>query len=185
MITYKDIYEAAKKERYSEKLQPIQKNFVKEVSKYIEEKKTAASKEGDVFSDVILKTKKQLENAVTLFQELLRRRRKKILTLALIASETGISKQDFSNMLLIEKELFDEFIKSIEEADKKVNNILNGGKEDEEKENMLVVFLEEVNEFKSPEGEKFGPFSVGEFSNLPKRIAQIFLEDNVAESMDK
>jgi len=93
MITYKDIYEAAKKERYSEKLQPISKNFVREVSNYLEEKKIAASKEGGIFSDVLIKTKKQLENAVTLFQELLRRRRKKILNLVLIASETGISKQ--------------------------------------------------------------------------------------------
>ena len=78
MITYKDIYEAAKKERYSEKLQPIPKSFVKDVSKYLKDKKAAASKDEDVFSDVLLKTKKQLENAVTLFQELLRRRRKKI-----------------------------------------------------------------------------------------------------------
>ncbi len=185
MITYKDIYEAAKKERYSEKLQPIQKSFIREVSKYLDEKKSAASKEGDVFSDVLVKTKKQLENAVTLFQELLRRRRKKIMSLALIASETGISKQDFSNMLLVEKELFEELMKAIEESDKKVSNLLNGGKEENEKENILVVFLEDVNEFKSPEGENFGPFSIGQFSNLPKRIAKIFLEDHVAESMEK
>ena len=185
MITYKDIYEAAKKERYSEKLQPIAKNFVKEVSKYLEEKKAASSKEGDVFSDVTIKTKKQLENAVTLFQELLRRRRKKILNLVLIASETGISKQDFANMLLVEKELFEEFMKSIESADRKLNNLLSGGQEVETQENMLVVFLEDVNEFKSPEGEKFGPYATGQFSNLPKKIAQIFLADNVAESMEK
>jgi len=158
---------------------------VKEVSKYLEEKKAASSKEGDIFSDILLKTKKQLENAVTLFQELLRRRRKKILNLVLIASETGISKQDFSNMLLVEKELFEEFMKSIESSDKKLNNLLNGGKEEETPENMLVVFLEDVNEFKSPEGEKFGPYTIGEFSNLPKQIAQIFLEDKVAESMEK
>ncbi len=185
MITYKDIYEAAKKERYSEKLQPIQKNFVKEVSNYLDEKKSASSQEGDVFSDVLLKAKKQLENAVTLVQELMRRRRKKILNLVLIASETGISRQDFNNMLLFEKELFEELMKAIETSDKKMNNILNGGKEESEKENMLVVFLEDVNEFKSPEGEKFGPYSAGQFSNLPKRIAQIFLSDNVAESMEK
>ena len=88
-------------------------------------------------------------------------------------------------MLLVEKELFEEFMKSIESSDKKLNNLLNGGKEEETPENMLVVFLEDVNEFKSPEGEKFGPYTIGEFSNLPKQIAQIFLEDKVAESMEK
>lgn len=184
MITYKDIYEAAKKERYSEKLQPIHKNFVKEVSKYLKDKKAVASKEDDVFSDVLLKTKKQLENAVTLFQELLRRRRKKILNLVLIASETGISKQDFNNMLLVEKNLFEELMKNIESSNKKLNEMLNSGKDEETKENVLVVFLEDVNEFKSPEGDTYGPYSIGEFSNLPERIAKIFLQDKVAESME-
>ncbi|PJE81081.1 hypothetical protein COU58_04375 [Candidatus Pacearchaeota archaeon CG10_big_fil_rev_8_21_14_0_10_32_42] len=183
MITYKDIYEAAKKERYSEKLQPVPKNFVREISKYLEEKKSAASKEENTFSDILIKTKKQLENAFTLFHELLRRRRKKILNLVLIASETGISKQDFNNMLLIEKELFEEFMKSIEVSDKKLGNLLSGEKE-EITQNVLVVFLEDVNEFNSPEGEKFGPYSAGQFSNLPKNIAQIFLSDKLAESME-
>jgi len=185
MITYKDIYEAAKKERYSEKLQPIPKNFVKEVSKYLKDKKAVASKGEDVFSDVLLKTKKQLENAVTLFQELLRRRRKKILNLVLIASETGISKQDFNNMLLVEKNLFEELMKNIESSDKKLNEMLNSRGDEETKENVFVVFLEDVNEFKSPEGDTYGPYSVGEFSNLPERIAKIFLQDKVAESMEK
>ena len=185
MITYKDIYEAAKKERYSESLQPISKNFVKEVSSYLNEKQVAASKEGDVFSDVLVKTKKQLENAVTLFQELLRRRRKKILNLVLIASETGISKQDFNNMLLVEKNLFEEMIKCIEVSDKKLNEMLHSEKSEEESENMLIVFLENVNEFNSPTGEKYGPFATGDFSNLPKEIAQIFISDGVAESLEK
>ena len=42
-----------------------------------------------------------------LFKELMLRRRKKILNLVLIAAETGISKQDFNNMLSLEKEKID------------------------------------------------------------------------------
>jgi len=184
MITYRDIYEAAKKERYSEKLQPIPKNFVKEVSKYLKDKKAAASKEEGHFSDVLVKTKKQLENAVTLFQELLRRRRKKIFNLVLIANETGISKQDFNNMLLIEKSLFEETMKCLEESDKKLSRALNSGEDENLHENMLIVFLEDINEFESPDGEKYGPYTVGQFSNLPREIAQIFLSDKIAESME-
>jgi len=81
MITYNDIYEAARKERYSEQLQPLPKNFISEVSDYLREKRDIASKDNDVFSDVIIKTKKQLENAITLFKELILRRKKKILSL--------------------------------------------------------------------------------------------------------
>ncbi len=183
MITYKDIYEAAKKERYSEGLQPIPKSFVKDVAKYLKDKREASSKDDDVFSDVLLKTKKQLENAITLFQELLRRRRKKILNLVLIASETGISKQDFDNMLLVEKALFEDLMKCIESSDKKLNVILNGGEDSSQMNNVLVVFLEAVESFASPEGENYGPYDSGQFVNLPLNIAKVFLEDKTAEEM--
>ncbi|MDA3837133.1 MAG: hypothetical protein PF542_05925 [Nanoarchaeota archaeon] len=185
MITYKDIYEAAKKERYSENLQPISKGFVGDVSKYLKEKKDAASKGGQVFSDALIKTKKQLENAITLFQELLRRRRKKILNLVLIASDTGISKQDFENMLLVEKGLFEDLIKCIERSDKKLNEMLSGERDDELNGNCLIVFTEEVADFVAPTGETFGPYTVGQFANIPKEIANIFVEDKKAELRDK
>ena len=185
MITYKDIYEAAKKERYSESLQPIPKNFVKEVAKYLKEKKDASINGEDVFSDVLVKTKKQLENAITLFQELLRRRRKKILNLVLIASETGISKQDFENMFLFEKSLFEDLMQCVEKSDKKVGELLNGQKEEVLQKNSLIVFLEDTPEFVAPSGEKYGPYDSGQYVNLPKDLAGIFLEDGKAKLMEK
>lgn len=181
MITYKDIYDVAKRERYSESLQPIPKNFVKEVAQYLKEKKEVASKDNDVFSEVLLKTKKQLENAVTLFQEILRRRRKKILNLVLIASETGISKQDFNNMLLIEKALFENFLKDIEKSDKELNGFLNGDKHEKDSENEMIVFLEDVQEFVNVDGEKMGPYLQGQIVNIPKGISKIFIQDGIAE----
>jgi len=96
MITYNDIYEAARKERYSDQLQNLPKNFIDEVADYLKDKKEISAKQDSDFSDVILKTKKQLENAITLFKELMLRRRKKILNLVLIAAETGISKQEYA-----------------------------------------------------------------------------------------
>ena len=79
MITYNDIYEASRKERFSESLQPLPKTFVNEVSDYFRDKKEIASKDDEGFSDVIMKTKKQLENARIIFKELMRIRRKKLL----------------------------------------------------------------------------------------------------------
>lgn len=185
MITYRDIYEAAKKERYSENLQPISKNFVRDVSKYLKEKREAASRDEVVFSDALLKTKKQLENAITLFQELLRRRRKKILNLVLIASETGVSKQDFENMFLIEKSLFEDLVQCIDRSDKKLNELLSGKKEDEVQSNMMIMFTEVVSEVVAPSGDRFGPYSVGDFANIPKEVAGIFVEDGKATIMEK
>ena len=179
MITYNDIYEAARKERYSEQLQQLPKNFVNEVSDYLNEKREIASKENDVFSDVIVKTKKQLENAITFFKELIRRRKEKILRLVLIAAETGISKQDFENMLPFEKNLFEEFMKSIDASEKKLNDILNGNKE--EQKNELIVFREFVGEFVGLNGEKMGAYEKGQIVNIPKEIAKILVDSGKAE----
>jgi DNA replication initiation complex subunit (GINS family) len=182
MITYNDIYEAARKERYSDQLQPLPKNYVEDVSEYLREKKEISMKEDNSFSDIIIKTKKQLENAITLFKELMLRRRKKILNLVLIAAETGISKQDFENMLTLEKNIFEEIMKCVEVSDKKLDQILNG--KDEKTQNELVVFKERVAEFVDLEGEKMGPYDAGQIANLPKEIAKILIEDGKADLIE-
>ena len=184
MIVYNDIYEAARKERYSEQLQKLPKKFLEEVSSYLKEKKEIASKEDDAFSDVIVKTKKQLENAITLFKELILRRRKKILNLVLIAAETGISKKDFDNMLTFEKELFEDLMKCIDESDKKLNKSLNKIKEEEQK-NELITFITDVEEFVGLTGEKMGPYEKGQIANIPKEIAKILIDDGKVEVIEK
>jgi len=185
MITYSDIYEAARKERYSEQLQKLSVNFIKDVAEYLKEKKQIASKKGDEFSDEILKTKKQLETAITFFKELIRRRKKKILELVLIAAETGISKQDFDNMLTFEKTLFEDLMKCIDSSDKLLNKILNGKNNDEEQKNDLVLFITDVEEFVDLSGEKMGPFEQGQIANIPKEIAKILIEDNKVEAIQE
>ena len=184
MITYSDLYEFARKERYSDSLQQLPKNFVSEISDYLREKKQLSLKDDDLFSEMITKTKKQLENAVTLFRELIIRRRKKILNLVLIAAETGISKQDFDNMLPFEKVLFEELMKNIEISDKKISELLNGKKAEQSK-NDLVVFKANVGEFLDVEGNKIGGFEKGQIANIPKEIAKILIEDGKAEIVDK
>jgi DNA replication initiation complex subunit (GINS family) len=182
MITYNDIYEASRKERYSKQLQSLPKKFVHEFAAYLKEKRELASSEEDIFSDTLMKTKKQLENAVTLFKELMLRRRKKILGLVLIASETGIEKRDFENMFDFEKSLFDELMKCINFSDKVVNKILNNLEEKKNK-NEMIIFIEGVGEFLGLEGEKMGPYDRGQIVNISKNIAKILIEDGKAESI--
>jgi DNA replication initiation complex subunit (GINS family) len=180
MITYNDIYEAARKERYSKQLQNLPKKFIHEVAIYIKEKREASFTEEDFFSDSIIKTKKQLENAITLFKELMLRRRKKILGLVLVAAETGISKQDFENMFDFEKQLFDELMKCINYSDKSISQILNGI-ENKENKNEMIIFLDNITEFLGFEGEKMGPYEKGQIADIPKEIAKILIEDKKAE----
>mgnify|MGYP006289169291 FL=1 len=185
MITYNDIYEAARKERYTEQLQPLAKNFIKEYSEYLQEKKKTFEQESENYSaSEEIKAKKQIENANTLFNELMVRRRKKILNLVLIASETGISKQDFENMLSIEKELFENLMKAMEDGDRRLKEQLHGKNQDTEN-NQMVMFKEDINEFMSPEGEKMGPYKKGQLANIPKEVAKILLDGGKAEKVEK
>src|SRR3989344_5209410 len=129
MITYNEIHEAVRKERGEKlQLQPLPKNFIEEVATYLREKKEFSSKTDDDFSDNSIKNKKQLENARTLFKELIFRRREKILHLLLIATETGVSKRDFENMLDFESKMFENLLKSIESSDIQISAMLLNGK---------------------------------------------------------
>jgi len=187
MITYNELYDALRKERYSEQLQPIPKRFIKEVADYLKDKKEIANKESDDFSDTILKTKKQYENSIAIFKELILRRKKKILELAFVAAETGISKRDFENMLAVEKESFDNIMKVLEKGDKKITEILKGAEEEGDNipKNKMVVFVEETDEFLDLEGNKLGPFKKGDVANLAGEIANILLIDKKVESINE
>lgn len=186
MITYNELYEALRKERYSEQLQPIPKRFIIEVAAYLNDKKEIANKDNDEFSENILKTKKQFENSISIFKELILRRKKKILDLAFIAAETGISKRDFENMLLFEKESFEDIMKALEKSDKKINESLKGIESDEKSNlNKMIVFIEDTDAFLDLEGNDIGPFKKGDVANIPQEIAYILINDKKAESIDE
>ncbi|MBP7708337.1 DNA replication complex GINS family protein [Candidatus Pacearchaeota archaeon] len=185
MITYNDLYEALRKERYSDDLQLLSKSFLHEVFEYIEDKKNFTDK-GDsngLFSDMALKNKKKLENSMAIFKELLLRRRKKILNLAFVASETGISKKDFENLLDFEKELFEDIVKSLEKGDSNLSGEMAGAKVEESKY-KLVKFVDGVEQFLDLDGEAIGPFQKGEVANLDKEIVQILVQDKKVEVLE-
>ena len=183
MITYNDLYETLRKERYSDDLQLLAKDFLISLFEYFQDKKKFSEKEDDIFSELSLKSKKKLENAMAIFKELLLRRRRKILNLAFVASETGISKKDFENLLGFEKELFEDIVKSLEKADKNLADASVGGRV--ESKFRLVKFVEEVDEFLDLEGESLGPFVRGEVANLDKEIVEILVQDKKVEVLEE
>ncbi len=183
MITYNDLYEALRKERYSDELQVLPKNFISQVAEYFNEKKNTPDQKDDFFSDATLKSKKKLENAIGIFKELLLRRKKKTLNLAFVASETGISKRDFENMLAYEKELFESVVKALEKTDQSLNEGMAGEKL--ENSFLLVRFLDSVDVFLNAEGDEIGPFGKGEVANLDKEIAEILEKDKKVEILEE
>lgn len=182
MITFSDIYELMRKEKYSDSLVELPKNFLKDVSEYFKEKKEFITRE-DLFSDAALRTKKKLENATASFRDLLRIRKKKILNLAFVANEVGISKKDFENMLSFEKDLFESIVKILEKCDKELEEAMNNV-ENHDKKYRLVRFLDLVPEFLNAKGEEIGPFKKGEIANLEKEIVEILEKDKRVEVLE-
>jgi DNA replication initiation complex subunit (GINS family) len=181
MITYNDILEIVRKERYFEQLHLLPKNFIQDIAEYFKDKSKFSSKEEDIFSEALIKSKKQLENAISIFKELMKRRKKKILNLAFIAVETGISKRDYDNMLDFEKEMFDKIVKNLEEEESRINHLINNTDKKEVKTNTLIFFKENIEEFLDLEGNKLGPFEKGEIASLPEEVSKILVESGRAE----
>ncbi len=184
MITFNEIYEALRKEKYSDTLQLLPKKFLQESQQYFDEKREFLNRETDMFNDMVLKDKKKLENAISSLKDLLRLRKKKILNLSFVASEVGIGKKDFENLLGFEKNLFEAVVRSLEKSNKDKDLEMQGGTGSKTK-HRLVRFLEEVPGFLDSNGDDIGPFSKGEIANIDAGIVEILSKDNRVEVIDE
>lgn len=186
MITYQEIYDYLRKEKYNEALQELPDNFLKDLSGYIEDKKQVLAKENtSLFSDTLKVTRKQLDNAISLIKEIFSIRNKKVLNLSFAAAITGVSKRDTENLMDHEKSLFESTVKQLEENQKKILTYFEGKHEQEpELKNIFLRFREEVPAFLINDGSEIGPFKQGEVANLPKEIASILISDKKAAPID-
>lgn len=185
MISYNDLYELLRKEKYSETLQVLPKNFLSEFSDYVLEKKDVSTVGNDLFADSVARGKKQLENSISLFKELILRRKKKILALVFVAAETGIMKRDYENMLAFEREVFDKIVKAFEEGDKDLSKSINGKKSTDIQKFKLIMFNQDAEQFVDMNGNSVGPFKAGDLSNLDREIADIFVSSGKAKYIDE
>lgn len=185
MLTYNDIYEILRKEKYAETLQALPKNFITDFSDYIQTKREESATESDLFAEGLAKSKKQLENSVALFKELILRRKKKLLNLVFVAAETGIMKRDYDNMLNFEKEIFEKLVKAFEDGDKQLAKILSGRKDKEEETHKMIIFTQDVEQFVDMSGNVLGPFVAGELANLDSEVSRLFVTSGKATVVDE
>lgn len=187
MITYQEIYDILRKEKYSEVLQPLPKNFLKEVGEYIEEKKKMLGREDSskgLFSETLRMNRKQLDNVVAIIKELVTIRQRKVLNLSLTAAMTGVSKRDTENLLNHEIELFKTTVQQLEQCQKEITKKLERLEEEKEPKNILIRFKEDVPAFLDIDGRELGPFKQDEIANLTKQIASVLLSEGKAAAVE-
>jgi len=187
MLTYNDIYEILRKEKYSETLQALPKGFIEEFSQYIADRRDHNPAGEDLFADSVAKSKKQLENSISLFKELILRRKKKLLSLVFVAAETGILKRDYETMLPFEKETFEKLIKAFEDGDKDLTKMLqNGGKQSASLDPFkMILFTQPVEQFVDMSGKAIGPFNVGQLVNMDSGVGEILVSSGKASFVDE
>ena len=108
-----------------------------------------------------------------------------MLNLVFVATETGIMKRDYENMLQNEREVFDKLVKSFEEGDKEMASILNGKKSKVEEKNRMVMFSADVEQFVDMSGKLVGPYTAGELANLDGEVSKIFVSSGKASFVDE
>lgn len=185
MLTYNDLYELLRKEKFSENLQALSKNFLSDMADYLNDKREQSTTETNLFMDSVAKTKKQLENSIAIFRELMLRRKKKLLNLVSVAAETGIMKRDYENMLPLERELFEKMVKSFEESEKELSGVFTTKKVEDHKKNKMIIFNQDVEQFVDLFGNFIGPFASGELANLEREVAEILVSGGKASFVDE
>ena len=183
MLDYNELYEFLRKEKYGEQLQPLSKQFINDVADYLREKRRQLSSTSELFSEEVLRNKKQFENSLSIFRELVRIRKRKILNLVFVASETGIMKRDFTTMLPFEQDLFERLVLAVDDADKALQGSLHGSPS-ANSDNKMVLVIQPIAEFVDMSGGAVGPFDKGALVNLDSKVADILLSEGKVSIVD-
>ena len=93
-------------------------------------------------------------------------------------------KRDYENMLPHEREVFDRLVKAFEDGDKELGKLMEGRKDEKEK-NRMIIFNQDVEKFVDHSGGEIGPFSSGELANLDAGVAGILVEGKKAGYVDE
>ncbi len=202
VITYETLYEILRREKVRPELQPLDKDFLKDVVKYLSEKQSildSQMKKVNVFSSSeTQKTQKEVENVKRMIKEIYERRETKILQLALFSSRLD-DPANFKDMLEEEKLLYDNLVSVLNMFRKDIlSNVLllkdpNMGGESQPKElkmenkpiNKLIRFLHATPKFLGDDLKVYGPFEEEDVAALPPKIADILINNSRAEEMNK
>src|SRR3989344_977333 len=194
IITYENLYEILRREKYEKELQKIDENFFKSIINYMKEKEELLKKT-TLFTLEIDKTRKQIENIKKIIKEIYEKRENKIIQLALFSSRFN---QKQSAALLEEEKPFYESLLNIFNNSRKniLFNVLSSNLpviealEEKPKElktvqetTKLILFLHAVPKFVGTDLNIYCPFEAEDIASLPDKISDLLIEKNRAEQI--
>jgi len=185
IITHEALYEILTREKSKQDLQKIDMDFFQQLSAYLEEKELIlnSQKEKNSFPEEIKKTEKQLRTIKQLANEIIERRKRKILDLALLNSRTETAAKA-KNMLPNEESLYDSILSSLQQFSitEKESKVLKD-ENPEDTNTTLIRFIHSVPKFVGTDSNIYGPFTKEDIANLPEKTAGILIRKNRAEKI--
>ena len=185
IITHEALYEILTREKSKQDLQKIDMDFFQQLSAYLEEKELIlnSQKEKNSFPEEIKKTEKQLRTIKQLANEIIERRKRKILDLALLNSRTETAPKA-KNMLPNEESLYDSILSSLQQFSitEKESKVLKD-ENPEDTNTTLIRFIHSVPKFVGTDSNIYGPFTKEDIANLPEKTAGILIRKNRAEKI--
>lgn len=194
IITYETIYEILRKEKNTPELQRLSAAFFQEVIDYLQEKESLLKmqEEKGTFPREIESNRKQIENIKKIIKEIYERRENKILQLSLLSSRSE-RKEDLSNLLPEEKQLFTEFRNTFIQYRNSILSQVLAKKAPEIKpkdiktENpnplKLIRFIHTVPKFMGDDMNIYGPFEAENVASLPVKVAEVLIKRKRAEEI--
>ena len=198
IITYENLYEILRREKYRTELQKIDETFYQDVVKYLQEKTAileSQSKKQSIFASTeVEKTQTQLKNVLKILKELYEKRENKIIQFALFCSRSK-NAQDTSTMLPEEFALYSSVKDTLDlYRDGLLNTILQSRmpsiqpldpkdlKGEEKTDSLSIQVLKDIPEFVGPDLAVYGPFKAGDHQELPQMIAQMLVDTEQAKN---
>jgi DNA replication initiation complex subunit (GINS family) len=187
IITHEILYEILTKEKSRPEIQKIDPAFFLQLDSYLEEKELIlkSQKEKNSFPEEIKKTEQQLRTINQLATEIIERRKRKILDMALLNSRTPST--PIKNILPKEQDLYNSVLNSLTNfsTQKQENHKPQTLKEENPPNHsaILIRFLHAVPKFVGTDTNIYGPFTKEDIANLPVSTAKILLDKKRAEKV--
>jgi len=179
---YDELFEAWKKEKMNEEIQPLPKDFYKRLTEYIRK----IREEQRMLDEKTVKgnlMKKEEENVRKMVEELIQTRHDKIIQIARegrIPPTTNLTEEE-ENWFRDSSLRFESFKKFIEKILQgrleKVENDLKG-------EFLVVRILREIPEIIGADMKTYGPFKPEDIASLPAENARILIKQGAAMEIE-
>ena len=200
VITSEVLYDILRKEKVSTEIQPLDKNFYKNIIKYMQEKENLiqTQRNNPMFSKEVIKIEKEIDAIKRMIKELYERREAKIIQNALFSSRAK-NKDEIIPLVNEEKRFYQSILDTVELYRKSVlENVLVGkipvieeipksiktdDIDSQKEENRLVRIIHPIPKFVGTDLNIYGPFEQEDVSLLPRKVADLLINKNRAEEI--